>query len=160
MNRKEREITERDEIIAVMKKCDSVTLALNDSDGWPYAVKLNFGLDVESDGTIRLYFHSAQEGHKLDLMRADSRAAFEMDCSHQLQYFPERGFCTMAYESVAGRGRIRFLAEDEKQAALEKLMQQYHPSGESGFNPAAIPITAVYCLSVESVSGKRKLPIS
>lgn len=160
MNRTEREITDRGEIIAVMKKCDTVTLALNGTDGWPYAVKLNFGLDVENDGTIRLYFHSAMNGYKLDLMRADSRAAFEMDCAHQLQYFPERGFCTMAYESVAGRGRIRFLEEDEKQAALEKLMRQYHPDGEAPFNPAAMPITAVYCLTVESISGKHKLPIS
>ena len=158
MIRSDREITDRDEIVAVMKKCDSLTLALNDTDGWPYAVKLNFGLDIAEDGTIRIYFHSASAGHKLELIRRDDRAAFEMDCEHRLQYFPERGYCTMAYESAAGRGRVRVLDEDEKPEALAKIMRQYHPEGEAPFNPAAMPRTTVCCLTVEAISGKRKLP--
>ena len=37
-------------------------------------------------------------------------------------------------------------------------MDQYHPDGHAYFNPAAIKRTAVYCLEVESMTGKRKLP--
>ena len=153
MRRKDREITGRDEIIAVMKKCDICRLALND-DGYPYIIPLNFGLDVSEDH-LRLVFHSALEGKKLDLMRQDSRASFEMDTGHTLQYFPEKGYCTMAYESVCGRGRILFPDEAEKAALLQKLMNQYHPEG-TYYNPAALSRTAVYVLEVESVTGKRK----
>ncbi len=49
-----------------------------------------------------------------------------MDCKHQLQYFEEKGYCTMAYESVIGRGHIRILDEEEKLEALKKLMGDYH----------------------------------
>lgn len=157
MRRKEREITNMDEIINVMKKCDVCRLALND-DGFPYIIPLNFGLEYEN-GTVKLYFHSAVEGRKLDLIKKDDRAGFEMDCCHQLQYFKEKGYCTMSYESVAGKGRLHILAEKEKAAALTKLMEQYHPQGNAYYNPAAIGRTTVLCLTVTEISGKRKLPI-
>ena len=44
MRRKDREIREKDEIIRVMEACDVCRLALNDLDGWPYLLPLNFGL--------------------------------------------------------------------------------------------------------------------
>ena len=136
MRQKNREITELNEIVEVMRSCDVCRLALND-DGYPYIVPLNFGLEV-IDGTIKLYFHSALEGYKLDLIKKDNRASFEMDCKHQLQYFEEKGYCTMAYESVVGRGRIRILDEKEKMDALKKIMSQYHKDKEAYFNLAAI----------------------
>ena len=81
-----------------------------------------------------------------------------MDCKHQLQYFEEKGYCTMAYESVTGRGRIRILDEEEKMEALKKLMGHYHKDKEAYFNPAAISRTLVYVLEVDKVTGKRKVP--
>lgn len=118
---------------------------------------MNFGLSVDED-KISLIFHSALEGMKLDLIRKDNRASFEMDGKHQLQYFEEQGYCTMAYESVIGSGTIRFLSDKEKEQALRALMDQYHPGKNAYFNPAAISRTAVYVLEVESITGKRKLP--
>ena len=156
MRQKDREVTEREEIIDIMRRCDVCRLALND-EGYPYIVPLNFGLDADGE-KITLIFHSALEGTKLDLMRKDARASFEMDCKHQLQYFEEKGYCTMAYESVIGRGRLRILSEEEKTEALQKLMNQYHPNQNAYFNPAAIARTLVYVLEVEQMTGKRKLP--
>ena len=62
----------------------------------------------------------------------------------------------MSYESVIGKGRVRILAEEEKQAALEILMDHYHPGKHTYFNPAAVPRTLVYALTVEEMTGKRK----
>ena len=156
MRQKNREITDLEEIIEVMKHCDVLRLALND-DGYPYILPLNFGMDV-SDGRITLLFHSALEGHKIDLIKKDNRASFEMDCKHQLQYFEDRGYCTMSYESVIGRGKIRILNDEEKLQALEKLMNHYHPDENAYFNPAAVDRTMVYTLEVEEITGKRKKP--
>ena len=158
MRQKNREITNFNEIVEVIRSCDVCRLALND-DGYPYIVPLNFGLEV-TDGTIKLYFHSALEGYKLDLIKKDNRASFEMDCKHQLQYFEEKCYCTMAYESVIGSGRIRILDEEEKTDALMKLMGHYHREieAEVKFNPAAISRTMVYVLTVEEITGKRKKP--
>lgn len=47
MRRKDREITDFQEIIATIKKCDVCRLAWNDQD-YPYIVPMNFGLDVQN----------------------------------------------------------------------------------------------------------------
>lgn len=157
MRRNDREIKDRAEILAVMRRCAVCHLALNDADGYPYVLPLNYGIE-EKDGQVVLYFHSALAGKKLDLLARDSRAAFAVDTKHRLQYFEEKGYCTYAYESVLGRGRLRLLAEEEKAAALDALMEHYHPGEHAYYNPAAIPRTAVYALEVEEMTGKRKLP--
>ena len=154
MRQGNREITELNEIMEVMKKCDVCRLALNDN-GYPYILPLNFGIEMV-DGKITLYFHSALEGYKVDLIKKDNRASFEMDCKHQLQYFEEKGNCTMAYESVIGRGRIRILSDEEKMDALKRIMSHYHMGKDAYFNPAAISRTLVYVLEVEKITGKRK----
>ena len=156
MRKKEREVTNLQEIIEIMKGCDVCRLGLNDEDGYPYVVPLNFGLEVQPDGKLRLYFHGATEGHKLDLIRRDDRAFFEMDRKHQLQYIEEQGYCTMNYESVMGKGRVKILGEDEKLHALETLMGAYHPGKEAPFSKAALPRTTVFALDVEEITGKRK----
>ena len=46
MRRKDREITDFNEIIEIIKKCDVCRIAMNDGD-FPYIVPLNFGLDVQ-----------------------------------------------------------------------------------------------------------------
>lgn len=153
MRRSDREITDISEIVEVIKKCDVCRLALNDS-GYPYILPLNFGLSFDGE-KVELFFHSALEGKKVALMKEDGRASFEMDCSHQLQYFKERGYCTFSYESVVGRGRITILEGEDKEKALRVLMEHYHPGENAYFNPAAIPRTLVYKLTVEEMTGKR-----
>lgn len=156
MRQKQREITDFAEIIEVIKHCDVCRLALND-ESYPYILPLNFGMDIVNEKLI-LYFHSALEGHKVDLIRKDNRASFEMDCKHQLQYMEEKGYCTMTYESVIGTGQIRILEEDEKMDALKKIMSHYHTGKDAYFNTTAIPRTLVYVLEVETITGKRKAP--
>ena len=48
MRRKDREITDFDEIVSIIKRCDVCRLALNDEE-FPYIVPLNFGLEVRGD---------------------------------------------------------------------------------------------------------------
>ncbi|MDD5922141.1 MAG: pyridoxamine 5'-phosphate oxidase family protein, partial [Eubacteriales bacterium] len=139
-----------------IQRCDVCRLALNDGD-YPYILPLNFGFD-EENGKITLYFHSALEGYKTGLFQRENRASFEMDCKHELQYFADRGYCTMSYESVIGRGRIEMLSGDGKVHALQRLMDHYHKTPGTYFNPAAIPRTIVYALHIEHLTGKRKMP--
>jgi len=155
MRRADREVTELSKLIEIMEKCDVCRLALNDRD-YPYILPLNFGLDVK-DGTVTLYFHSALEGTKFDLLAKDNRASFEMDCGHELVAERERGHCTMLYESVVGQGRIEVLPDGEKAEGLRILMRHYYPDEEFPYSKAAIPRTKVYKLVVENMTGKIKM---
>ena len=155
MRRHDREITDKNEILEIMNLCDVCRLAFKDGD-YPYILPLNFGIE-EKAGHIILYFHSALEGYKTELIKRDNHVSFEMDCKHELKYDEGKGYCTMAYESVIGRGRIEVLPNDEKENALRKIMGNYHHSEDTYFNPAAIPRTLVYMLMIEEMTAKRKL---
>lgn len=153
MRRRDREITDKQDILEVMRKCDVCRIALYDGD-YPYIVPLNFGLQVENDMPV-LYFHGALEGKKYELIEKDNRASFEMDCGHQLILDKAQGNCAMEYESVIGQGYIEMLNEEEKYEALRILMKQYRRE-DFPFNEKVIPMTAVFRLRVESMTGKRR----
>lgn len=153
MRRSDREITDFDELVAVMRRCDVCRLAFQDGD-IPYIVPLNFGLHVQ-DKEITLFFHGALEGKKYEVMKRHPRAAFEMDCTHGLVLDEDKHSCTMEYESVIGSGTVSLLNEDEKYDALLCLMRQYH-SEDFPFSREMIAVTNVFCLHVETMTGKRR----
>lgn len=153
MRRSDREITDKKEMIEIIKKCDVCRIVLNDED-YPYIVPLNFGMDIQ-DGGIVFYFHGATEGRKYDLIRKNNRATFEMDCSHQLVMDDKKMSCTMKYESIIGRGHIEIVSEEEKMKGLETLMKQYHQE-DFQFGTAIVPNTNVFKLTVEEMTGKRR----
>lgn len=153
MIRADREITDREQQLAILRDCDVCRIALNDpAAGVPYIVPLNFGVDVEDD-EVYLYFHSARRGEKLDLIAQDPRASFEVDCDHRFIFYDERMSCTMGYRSVIGRGTIEIVPDDQKVAGLKILMRHYHED-VFPFNPKTVPATTVYRLKVEAMTGK------
>lgn len=153
MRRKDREITNKEDLIKVMEKCDVCRIALN-YDGYPYILPLNFGMAVRED-KVELYFHGALEGMKYELMARDNRAGFEMDCGHRLVMEEDKGSCGMEYESVIGRGHMEMVPDSEKYEALCILMRHYHQE-DFPFNQAAMPQTKVFKLVVESMEGKAR----
>ncbi len=153
MRRSDREITDFQEMVAVMEKCDVCRLALNALD-YPYIVPLNFGMQAE-DGQVVLYFHGAVEGTKYELIARDNRASFEMDCEHGLVLDDEKGTCSMNYESVIGQGIIDRVPDEEKETALGIIMAHYRQE-DFPFNAAVMPQTAVLKLTVSRMTGKRR----
>lgn len=157
MRRKDREIKEHNEIVEVIRNCDICRLGLVDGE-YAYILPLNFGMEQDEERKVTLYFHSALEGRKTELLKEGLKASFEMDTKHEIEYDEGRGYCTYYFESVMGRGTVHILNDDEKFEALKKLMDHYHPGANAYFNTAAIPRTLVYALEVEEMTGKRKLP--
>lgn len=156
MRRSDREISNKNEILEVMEKCDVCRLALNDTEqGYPYILPLNFGMKTDG-GQVVLYFHGANKGRKYELIAKDNRVTFEMDHGHQLVLDETSGNCTMNYESVIGRGRIEIVSGEEKEDALRVLMQHYREENFP-YNKAVVPQTTILKLTVEEMSGKRRV---
>ena len=63
MRRKEKEISDRNIIDDLIKKAMIIRIAMVD-DNLPYIVPMNFGYKDNC-----LYFHSAKEGRKIDLIK-------------------------------------------------------------------------------------------
>ena len=67
MRRRDREITDKQEILEVMRKCDVCRVALHDGD-YPYIVPLNFGLQVENDIAGNFIFTGHWKEKKYELI--------------------------------------------------------------------------------------------
>lgn len=154
MRRKDREVTELQEILSIVNDCKVIRLAMLDEDGLPYIIPLNFGYRLEND-VFTFYCHSAVEGRKLDLLRRDPRVSFEMDCRGELQSADHACGYGYYYASVIGRGTAEVIEGTEKLEALSALMR--HMAGrEDTFAEEQARGVAVLAIRVKSLSAKSK----
>lgn len=153
MRRKDREITDMNEIVGIIKKCDVCSLAFFD-EGYPYIIPLNFGYHNHDD-KVELYFHCAGVGKKLDLIKANPKVAFEMNCNRKLITGDVACDYTMEFESVCGNGAIEIIPEDEKITALNYLMKQYSNEDSFQYDENHVKRITMLKLTVHNISGKR-----
>ena len=122
MTKRERQITDPEKIRHILDTAKVLHLGLA-VDNEPYVVPLNYGYIME-EGKLTLYLHSAQRGKKLDMLRANPKVFFEMDCD--LMPFESKLPCQygMVYSSIMGRG-VATIVEDveEKKRAMTVLMK-------------------------------------
>ena len=153
MRRKDREITDPKRINEIIAACDCCRIGLTDGQS-AYVVPLNFGYVAAGDARM-FYFHCAREGKKLDLLRQNPNAGFELDTHHAL--LPGEMACDYAFrfQSVIGKG-VATLVEDreEKKAALDAVMR--HHSGRDGwaFTDAQADSVTVLRLTVAEMACK------
>ena len=122
MRRKEKEIAEEADIEAVIRKARLCRLGLSDGEQ-PYIVPLCFGYDQRT-----LYFHSASEGKKLDIIRKNQRVCFELDVDTEVVRAEKACRWGMRYQSVIGFGKAVFVDSfEERQNAFAMIMRQYSP---------------------------------
>lgn len=120
MRRKDREVTDFEQIVGIIDKCQIVRLGLASGD-FPYIVPVNFAYTVE--GTqIYLYIHGAMAGRKYELLSKNPNCSFEMDIPIQMDCIYEKKDVTMRYESVMGKAEAVFLEGEEKQRAMDEVI--------------------------------------
>jgi nitroimidazol reductase NimA-like FMN-containing flavoprotein (pyridoxamine 5'-phosphate oxidase superfamily) len=156
MRRSEREITAVEEKLEIVRKCRVFRLALAHNN-MPYVVPLHYGYRYENE-KLTLFFHGAREGKKVDMIRANKTACFELDCDTAL--IEGRTACeySSAYKSIIGFGEVRILEDPlEKRRGLQELMK--HQTGEERdyqFSDQAVERVMVFKLEAASFTGKQK----
>lgn len=124
MRRSDREVTSPGKIREILDACKTCHLAMVDG-GLPYVLPLSYGYAMDG-GTLTLYFHSAHEGRKIDILRKNAAVCFEM-CREGEPIFAEKSPCRSGYfySSVHGFGTATFVLDaQEKCRALSLIMQQ------------------------------------
>ena len=109
-----------DECLHILQKNHSGTLALCDLHSYPYALPLSYVYDENC-----IYFHSAKEGHKIDILQKNPKVSFciiDQDVIQPLEY-------TTYFKSVIVFGNIEILEDNEsKIEPLKKLGSKYAPN--------------------------------
>ncbi|MEG2001319.1 MAG: pyridoxamine 5'-phosphate oxidase family protein [Evtepia sp.] len=151
MRRTDLEVTDPAQIDGIIQNCDCCRLGFSDH-GKAYIVPLNFAF-VSENGTRTFYFHGANEGRKLDLIRENGWAGFELDRNHSLHTSDIACNYAYRYECVIGGGEISILTDTtEKSAALQLIMEHYSQRNDWAFNEAALAKTAMLKLTVKEIS--------
>lgn len=149
MRRKEKEITEKSAMEAIIKKSIVCRLGLSDGN-IPYIVPLCFGY---KDGI--LYFHGALKGKKTDIIKKNQNVCFEFDITTEITKSDDSCRWGMKYQSVIGFGKAVLLDDvDEKQQALDIIMGQYSDEGFK-FPEKAAKQTAVIKVEINKMTGKQ-----
>lgn len=150
VRRKDREITDCEELRQVLKSTKYVTVALC-MENEPYLVSLSHGYDEAKNC---LYFHCASEGKKIEFLKANSRV-----WGQALLDFGVTEECDYAYTSVHFSG-IMSLIEDlrEKQHGMEVLVRQVSLNPEAKLakiKPERLAAVAMGRIDIDYISGKK-----
>ncbi|MCL2067490.1 MAG: pyridoxamine 5'-phosphate oxidase family protein [Treponema sp.] len=156
MRRKNREIQSIESMMEIIEKCKHCRIGLS-VDNNPYIVPLNYGYSYQNN-KLTLYFHSAKEGKKIDIININNKACFEIDCDTKL--IEGEIACKYGYEykSIIGFGKIIILETDkEKIEGLNKLME--HQTGKNvnyTFTEDELKKVLVYKMEVNEFTGKER----
>ena len=157
MTKREFRITDENQIRAILDaaKVLHLGMAVNNE---PYVVPMNYGHTMEN-GKLVLYLHSALQGKKLDMIRANSKVFFEMDCDRMP--FESKVPCQygMVYSSIMGRGTAHIVEDvEEKKHAMSVLMKT-QTGKDFSFEDRLVSIVAVIRIDVAEYTAKhRPLP--
>lgn len=149
MRRKDREIT-RTEAMELLECSEYGILSTCGSDGQPYGIPLSYSVLNDT-----IYFHCALEGRKLLNIEHDNRVSFCV--VGRTEVLPDQ-FATR-YESVVVYGTAQEVVGEERQQALEGLLEKYSSeyfSEGKEYIKAKDKLTKVFSILVENISGKAR----
>ncbi len=148
---KKRDLTFKPELESIINKCQICNMAMVDEDGMPYVLPMNFGFEEDY-----IYFHSAQTGRKIDVLRNNPNVCISFSTDEKLRWVNEEVACSwgMSYRSVLASGKVEFVDDfDQKEEALKVIMKAYSEINFT-FNAPAVRDVLVFRVKIEKLHGR------
>ena len=154
MTKRELQITDEVQIRNILDTAKVLHLGLA-VDNEPYVVPMNYGYTMEN-GKLVLYLHSAQKGKKLDMMRANPKVFFEMDCD--LVPFEGEKPCQygLGYSSIMGCGTAQIVEDVEEKIKAMSALMKTQTGKDFSFNERLVSIVAVIRIDVVEYTAKHR----
>jgi nitroimidazol reductase NimA-like FMN-containing flavoprotein (pyridoxamine 5'-phosphate oxidase superfamily) len=157
MRRRDREIKDPAEIEDILKRQNICHLAMCAEDR-PYVIPMIFAFEEDT-----VYFHCAEVGQKLDMLRANPNVCFEVQSSETSAVVENSGKpCDwgIIYESVIGFGKAEIIDDRETKIKVYNLIvSKMHPPGythdEVLYTEKKIKGTFIIKVKIDSMTGKR-----
>jgi len=152
MRRSDKQITDLTELESLLSTADLCHLSMVD-EGRPYVVPMNFGYEDSA-----LYFHSAPEGRKIDILKSNPEVCFSIVARHELVTSERACSWTAKFSSVIGTGIATIISDRTvKEQGLKVLMAQYSDE-EYDFSNENLDGVVVIRVEIESMTGKSSDP--
>ena len=122
----------------------------------PYIVPMSFGYRFLNDGILELFFHSAHEGRKIDILKKNSTVCFEMTNEGE-PIFTEAP-CNSGYyfSSVIGYGKAYFIEDTGEKCRALSILFRHQTGKEVLFTPEQAETVCVFKIVSDDFTGKRK----
>ena len=157
LTKRERQVTDPEQILHILDTAKVLNLGLCQNDE-PYVVPMNYGYTME-DGKLTLYLHSAVKGKKLDMVQANPKVFFSMDCDRMP--FEGRVPCQygLVYSSIMGRGTATLVEDVEEKKRAMSILMKTQTGKDFTFEDRLVTIVTVIRIDVAEYTAKhRPLP--
>ena len=157
MTKRERQVTDPAQILHILDTGKVLHLGLA-VDNEPYVVPMNYGYTME-EGKLTMYLHSATRGKKLDMIRANPKVFFEIDCD--LMPFEGDVACQygLVYSSIMGKGTAHIVEDVEEKMKAMSILMKTQTEKDFTFNERLVSIVSVIRIDVDAYTAKhRPLP--
>ena len=155
MRRQDKEIKDASLLRKILGQAKYVTLAIA-MNSHPYLVSLNHGYDPKENS---IYFHCANEGKKIDYMKANS----EIWGQALLDFGYDSKWCTQSYATVMFKGKVSFIEDlRQKRKAFLVINSQLKspPQRLKEIMKTSLRKTAVGRIDIEYLSGKKSKEVT
>ena len=149
----EREITGINEIEDVLRSARVCRIALIDGE-YPYIVPMCFGYNLTGE-KLEIYFRCKEKGKKMDLIRSNKKAAFEIDKLHDIIRTDHSLGFAAHYHSIAGIGTIEIVTGIDKITGITLLTKKYlGGESENKFSEQTLNDCAILKLTADELCCK------
>ena len=154
MRRKDREVMEKEVLIEILDSCKTACVAMIDKD-LPYVIPLSYGYDLNEDELV-LYFHSAKEGRKIEILTNNNKVCFTIFSEGEPIHSETPCNSGYYFSSIIGNGRVEFIEEpDEKKYALKRMFA-HQAKREVDFTDEQAATVSIFKIVSKEYTGKRK----
>ncbi len=157
ITRREREVTDIDEIIGILDRAKIAHIGMIDGNK-PYVVPMNYGYKIE-DNMLTLYLHGATKGRKLDVLKANPNVFVEIDAD--IVPFEGDVACRygVSYSSVMGEGVAEIVEDAEGKMETLTYLMKTQTGGDFEFSEKMVGgVTAIKIRIAEFTAKKRPMP--
>lgn len=155
MRRSDREVTNKEDILKILDKVKVLHLGLFDGE-YPYIVPLHYGYE-ETDGVYTFYMHGAKEGHKLNLIKDNSKVCIELETDVALISGGDTACMYGAtFASIIARGEAFLVSDVEEKVHGLKVLMKHQTHKEFHLDEKMASSVAVIKVVVNSLSAKAR----
>lgn len=154
LTRREREVTDINEIKEILDKAMVVHIGMIDGDE-PYVVPMNYGYTLENN-ELCLYLHGATVGRKIDIMKENPKVFFELECD--VTPFEGAYACQYgtAYASVMGMGKAEILENTEDKKSGLSLFMKTQTGKDFSFEDKMVSMVSVIKITATDFTAKKR----
>lgn len=154
ITKRERAVEDEAEIIRILDNCKIIHIGMLDEDE-VYVIPMNYGYTFE-DNQLTFYLHGATKGRKIDVLRANPKVSFEMECD--VQPFPGKVACQygMSYSCIMGKGLAAIVEDPQEKMKGLSVVMKTQTGKDFEFDERMVSIVNVIKIQVTGFSAKQR----